>query len=162
MRHALSIPRAPNALALYPPPVRRHGVRRTVRFVGVGVISTLTNFAMSFCLVGFFQVDVKIANAIAYMTGMAVSYFGHRHVTFKSQGSVVREGWKFVVMHGCNLALSTLVLTAMVDGFRINRYVALVVANVFVMISSFLVMQFWVFRAQSAGPAAMPESSDNI
>lgn len=162
MRHDHTVPSIANAPADYQPPLWRSGVKRTVRFIGVGMVSTLTNFAISFCLVGFFRVDVKIANAIAYVAGMAVSYVGHRRVTFNSQGSVAREGWKFVVMHGFNLALSTLVLALLVDELRFNRFVSLVVANIFVMISSFLVMQFWVFRAQIAKPVPMPGSPGNI
>ena len=137
-------------------------MRRAVRFLGVGIVSTLTNFALSFCLVGFFQVDVRLANAVGYVMGMAVSYLGHRHVTFNSRGSVVREGWKFLVMHGFNLGLSTLVLAALVDGLGINRYASLVIANIFVMISSFLIMQFWVFRAPVAKPLVLSGSSENI
>jgi putative flippase GtrA len=138
---------------------RLEAVKKGLRFVGVGIVSTATYFAISLSLVGLARIDVKIANVVAYLAGMVVSYAGHRHITFQSRGNIVREGWKFALMHGFNLSLSTLMLLVLVDHWRINRYAALVGTNMTVMLISFVIMQLWVFRDKSAGGEALTERS---
>jgi len=123
-------------------------VNKGFRFIAVGVVSTLTYLGLSLALAAMPGVDLKLANAAAYLAGMAVSYTGHRHVTFRSRGRIVSEGWKFVVTHGINLTASTVLLIALVERVGMGRLPAMVVTNLFVMAVSFAILQAWVFRAE--------------
>ena len=119
---------------------------RGIRFIGVGVFSTLVYFAVSGSLMALFRTDPKVANVVAYLVGMGVSYFGHRHVTFNSRGAMRSEFMRFVVTHSVNLILSTLLIYCLVDRLGVNRYAGVALATLFVMASSFVIMQLWVFR----------------
>ena len=122
-------------------------MNKGLRFIVVGVVSTLTYLGVSLALAAMGGVDLKLANAAAYLAGMAVSYTGHRHVTFRSKGRIVSEGWKFVVTHGINLTASTALLIVLVERVGMGRLAAMVATNVFVMAVSFAILQAWVFRA---------------
>jgi putative flippase GtrA len=124
-------------------------VNKGVRFLGVGVISTLTYLGVSLGLVALLRIDLRLANVISYLAGMAVSFFGHRHVTFRSRGRMASEGWRFIVTHGVNFTASTLLLMLMVDRWGINRVAAVIVTTVFIMAVSFAILQAWVFRPRA-------------
>jgi putative flippase GtrA len=128
-------------------------VSRAIRFIGVGLFSTLIYFTMSGGLMALFRTDPKVANVAAYLTGMAVSYLGHRHVTFQSSGAMRSEVLRFALTHGVNLILSTLLIWCLVDRLGVNRFAGVALATLLVMAISFVIMQLWVFRHR---PAADP------
>jgi putative flippase GtrA len=125
-------------------------VSRGIRFIGVGLFSTLIYFAVSGSLMEFFRTDPKAANVAAYLVGMGVSYLGHRHVTFNSRGAVRSEILRFAATHSANLILSTLLIYGLVDRLGVNRFAGVAFATLFVMASSFIIMQLWVFRSRAA------------
>lgn len=83
---------------------------------------------------------------------MALSYVAHRKITFRSRNLVRHELWRFAFLHGVNLALSTGLLS-LCQFWGIDRYLALLLSGMFIMVSSFLVMQIWVFRDRQTIPA---------
>jgi len=82
---------------------------------------------------------------ISYLICMALSYVAHRNITFQSRNKVRHELWRFAALHGANLLLSTGLLS-LCQSWGVNRYLALLASGMFIMVSSFLIMQIWVFR----------------
>lgn len=93
-----------------------------------------------------------MVNVISYVICMALSYVAHRKITFRSRNLVRHELWRFAFLHGVNLALSTGLLS-LCQFWGIDRYLALLLSGMFIMVSSFLVMQIWVFRDRQTIPA---------
>jgi len=55
-----------------------------LRFIAVGVSALLTHWLLVFLLVPLTGLDPLVANVIAFLIAFNVSYFGHRHLTFRA------------------------------------------------------------------------------
>lgn len=127
-----------------------------VRFAGIGLINTLSYVAISWLLNALTPLETRLVNVISYLACMALSYVAHRKITFQSRNKVRHELWRFALLHGMNLLLSTGLLS-LCQGAGVNRYLALLMSGLFIMVSSFVIMQLWVFRdrrlsADTSGP----------
>lgn len=55
-----------------------------IKFGGVGLVATVTYFAFANLLIATGLRDAKLASFVAYLSAAAVSYFGHKILTFQS------------------------------------------------------------------------------
>ena len=118
------------------------------RFIGIGLLNTASYLIITWGLAATTKLDVKIINLIAYLACMALSYIGHRKVTFRSKNQIRNEAWRFVITNLVNLLASTMLLMA-VERIGFSRYMATALSALMIMASSFVMMQIWVFRDES-------------
>lgn len=135
---------------LYPGPQEQEisilsSLPKGVRFAGIGLLNTLSYIFICWTLNAVTALETRMTNVISYVTCMGLSYVAHRWITFQSRNRMRHELWRFALLHGVNLLLSTGLLT-LCAAWGIDRYLALLLSGLFIMASSFLVMQVWVFR----------------
>ncbi|MGL4396239.1 MAG: GtrA family protein [Hyphomicrobium sp.] len=121
-----------------------------VKFVGVGIASTVVYFGIVWLIMSYDGSELKLAHVLAYLSAMVVSYAGHRAFTFASQGAKTQEIGRFIACHAITIALSTSAIALVVDVLGMSARIGLVVACGVVLIASYLLMRFWVFHDRNA------------
>ena len=116
---------------------------RITRFGLVGGAATLIHLLVAGALLGFFTgLSPFIANIVAFLMAFLVSLHGHRHITFKQQGS----GVKFFVVALSGFALNNFLLASMLAVTPLPDFVALTISTLAVPIVSYLAARLWAFR----------------
>ena len=117
-------------------------VRRLATFGAVGAFNTVAFFLIANVLSRF--VDDSVAAYVSYGILIPVSFLGHRQLTFRSQGLISKEGVRFCISQGLNLAL------IWIATHTLSGWLAFAMISVLIPILNFLVFQIWVFRSTSA------------
>lgn len=112
----------------------------------VGVANTIVTLASIFILMNLLGVAYVVSNAIGYILGFTNSFILNKLWTFKSRGSVGREGILFIIIflvcYGVQLAC--LIFLKEVAHIRIN--VATLMAMVVYTVLNFTGNKFITFR----------------
>lgn len=113
-----------------------------MRFGGVGVAATLVHLAVagaSFWL--WPTISPFIANLLAFLVAFQVSFWGHRHFTFRRNG----KGHRFFVLALAGFALNNGVLGALLAATSLDGFVAIVLATFTVPLLMYIAARFWAF-----------------
>lgn len=113
-----------------------------IRFGAVGILATAVHLTVAgLVLAGWPQLSVFLVNLLAFIVAFQVSYWGHRHVTFRRPGRMTR--FLTVALGGFaanNLLLGGLVVSGILEGFW-----AILVATLLVPLIVYLLARFWAF-----------------
>lgn len=118
---------------------------RFIRFVIVGGLSSLLYVLIVIFMVEVAALSDSVAVVVAYLCATPLNYVLHRKVTFRSQGQVRKEIPRFLFIHGCNILLSLGGMEAATAYLGFPYWVGALSAAVIIPISSFILMQIWVF-----------------
>jgi putative flippase GtrA len=117
------------------------------KFSIVGFVNTASSYLLFFILLKFAHVNYLVSSVSSYILGILISYFGNKYWTFRSIRSVWRlEFIKYMILNIIGLALNTLIMFLMVENYKLNPYVAQIVAMSVVIFYNFFGSKFWVFR----------------
>ena len=127
-----------------------HLTEQVVRFMIVGVTNTGADFIIYYALTrGFrwWRHHFLLANAIAFIVAVAVSFMLNNFWTFKRDA----EGWharslKFLAVNVAALALNSAMLFALTT-FGMHDLFAKILASVTVGFWNFTLYKLWAFRA---------------
>ena len=126
--------------------LKNNDLIKFIRFSIVGVGKTLVNWGMFFIL-NAFGVYYIISNLIAYAVATINSYIWNSLWVFKyGQGLKVNTSVKFFILNLIGLTVNTSIMYVLVDIFNFKKFVALVIASIFVVIMNYTVNKLWVFR----------------
>jgi len=114
---------------------------RPLRFALVGAVATGVHMAVATLLLGLCGWPPYVANLGAFLVAFAVSYLGHRHVTFARAGSP----WRFLLVALGGFGLNNLLLTGLL-ACGVPALAALLVATALVPVFSYLLSSLWVFK----------------
>ena len=115
---------------------------RPIRFGVIGSLATLTHLLVAlFChsIFGFYEL---LANVIAFVFAVPVSYFGHRYITFGTEGSAI----KFFVTSTTIFLLNNTLLLAMLELLQTRGALAIGLALLASPILMFIISQYWIFK----------------
>ena len=126
--------------------LKNNDLIKFIRFSIVGVGNTLVNWIIFFIL-NQCGVHYIIANIIAYAVATINSYIWNSLWVFKyGQGLKVNTSVKFFILNLIGLTVNTSIMYVLVDIFNFKKFVALVIASIFVVIMNYTVNKLWVFR----------------
>ncbi len=133
--------------------ILRHGttLQKLVRFGVVGVAASITYYLASIALLSYS--NVFLAGIGGFAVGVLVSYFGHKHITFRVSDNTPTDRHSFIRFAFtalAALAYSQVVLYATSVYLNVPDWIALAIVVVTVPAFTFLLYQFWVFRKQQA------------
>jgi putative flippase GtrA len=112
-----------------------------VRFGIVGGFATLTHVLVAWLLLAAFPgSSVFLINLMAFSVAFLVSFFGHRHFTFCTTGSLGR----FLVAALLGVAVNNSCLLAM-SGFGFHGLAAIILAAVLSPLVVFTLSKYWAF-----------------
>jgi putative flippase GtrA len=119
---------------------------KLVRFGLVGVMSGLVFLVCTAFLAGSLGLEPKIASAVGYIVSMPANFLGNRQFSFKSEGKLLDELLRYLLLHGCNILFTIGVMGAAVDVLRLHFGFGAVAAIILVPLVNFAAMNLWVFR----------------
>jgi len=120
-------------------------VMRLVKFLVVGGGSTLLYAAIANGLVYMGGLRAVQASVIAYLAGMVFSYFGHKHVTFHSNGSHGSELPRFIATNALGYAIAYFAPVVLTEHMGFAPAWAFLFVIVAVPVINFCLLTFFVF-----------------
>lgn len=119
-----------------------------IRYLINGVIATLAHYGVLRFNIEVLNIPLAgVANAIAAVFGIAVSFFGSRYFVFRGQqGSVVKQGSMFIAVYACIALLHALVMYVWTDRLGYDYRIGFLLATGMQMAFSFLANKFLVFK----------------
>lgn len=126
--------------------LKNNDLIKFIRFSIVGVGNTVVNWIIFFILnaCGIYYI---ISNIIAYAVATINSYIWNSLWVFKyGQGLKINTSVKFFILNLIGLTVNTSIMYVLVDIFNFKKFVALVIASIFVVIMNYTVNKLWVFR----------------
>jgi len=127
----------------------RRYVRRIAAFASIGAFNTVAFFLISTGLFQWAGLSAIVAGYVAYAVLVPVSFFGHRRITFSSDGAITAEWVRFCVIQAVNLAIVG-VLTAFAESGHIPGWVSFALISVLIPALNFVIFQLWVFSGRTA------------
>jgi len=119
------------------------------RFGIVGLTAATVQFSLVVILVQYFQYAPLVANVMAFMVSVQVSYWGHRMWTFNDTTSLHIETLpKLLTLQLCNLLASEALFYLFLSLHLPYRLALLIVISI-LPIFTFLFSKFWVFRVMT-------------
>lgn len=119
------------------------------RFAGVGAITGLIYVIAVAVLVGFLGIDAKWASITGYLIALPISFLAHKRITFRSRNQPLAEALRFCILHGANILVSFVGMFLVVDWLGYSYWLGSVLVVASVPISTFVVMNLWVFAQSS-------------
>lgn len=128
----------------------RREAGRILRFGIVGLGATATHVGVLFALVELAGLHPELANPVAFVAALPVSYLGHYHWTYRAAGAHGETALRFVAVSGSSFAVSqaTLAAVAALDG---PYQLAVAIFVVLVPATNFVLFHLLVFGRRSGG-----------
>ncbi|HEL7667712.1 TPA: GtrA family protein [Stenotrophomonas maltophilia] len=119
-----------------------------VRYVINGVVATVVHYGVLHFNIEVLQIPVAgIANAIAAVFGIAVSFVGNRYFVFHGQqGSLLKQGSLFLGVYVAIAALHALVMYIWADRLGYDYRIGFLIATAVQMAFSFIANKLLVFK----------------
>lgn len=119
-----------------------------VRYLINGVFATAVHYGVLRFNLEVLNIPLAgVANAIAAVFGIAVSFLGSRYFVFRmTEKSLVRQGSMFLAMYALIALLHGLILYVWTDRLGMNYTIGFLIATVMQMTCSFLINKFLVFK----------------
>ena len=129
--------------------IKNNDLIKLIRFSIVGVGNTLVNWGIFFIL-NAFGVYYIISNIIAYTIATINSYIWNSLWVFKyGQGLNINTSVKFFILNLVGLTVNTTIMYILVDILNFNKFIALVLASVVVVIMNYTINKLWVFKEEN-------------
>jgi putative flippase GtrA len=121
---------------------------QVLRYIVNGLVATAVHYSILRYNIEVLGVpSAGLANAIAAMFGIAVSFLGSRYFVFRaSSGGIARQGVMFLLSYGLIALLHGLILYLWTDRAGLNYTLGFLVATGMQVACSFVVNKFLVFR----------------
>ena len=117
------------------------------KFFSVGVIATLIHSAIYSLCIALQLTSAQLANLLAYLLALIVSYIGQRYWTFatnklNSQASTI---FRFIGVSLLGYGLNAFWVYAATNVLNLSPYYAIVGIGFLTPLMTFLLLKFWVF-----------------
>ena len=133
--------------------IKNNDLIKLIRFSIVGVGNTLVNWGIFFILNAFgvyYIISNIIAYIIAYIIATINSYIWNSLWVFKyGQGLDINTSVKFFILNLVGLTANTTIMYILVDILNLNKFMALVLASVVVVIMNYTINKLWVFKEEN-------------
>lgn len=122
----------------------RHA-RQFVKFVLIGLLSTVINFVIYASLLAL-GVHYLQAAVVAFAVATLNSYTWNRVWTFRAGAHHTERLLKFTLVQLTGLTVNLVALALFVEYLSVNKLIAQLLANIFVIVTNFSGNKFWTFR----------------
>jgi putative flippase GtrA len=124
-------------------------IRQAVKFLSVGILNTLLDWAIYFGLthwVSFFADQQVFAKGISYSIGVLNSFYWNKTWTFRSQSSSWRALLLFILSNLIGLVINSGALHICLNVLALPEVAALVLATGSSLLWNFAISKFVVFK----------------
>ena len=117
-----------------------------IKFLGVGGISTLLQYAFLIIFVEVFKLKPVVGTLVLYIFSAMFNYFANYYVTFLSGEKHIKSFKKFVLIVCIGLLLSGSLMHLFTEWLNVFYLFAQVVTTLIVLVWNFLSQKNWVFK----------------
>ena len=121
-------------------------LKQIISFLGVGVIATLSHYALLITLVEVFDADAVAGSVAGAALGALVSYVLNRNYTFNSELPHSTTMPKFFAVAGLAMISNFVLMKVFVDYLLLPYLVAQVITTVILIAITFGLNKIWSFR----------------
>ena len=121
-------------------------LKQVISFLGVGVIATLSHYALLIALVEVFNVDAVVGSVAGAALGAFVSYILNRNYTFNSDLPHSTTMPKFFAVAGLAMVSNFALMKIFVEYLLLPYLVAQVITTVILIAITFGLNKIWSFR----------------
>lgn len=119
---------------------------RPLRFLIVGGAATLVHMLVAALAFAVYPTPSPYAaNIIAFLVAFIVSFYGHRHITFQTKGSMLRF---LLVATGGFLANNAILTGCLAVG--IGDLASVIIATACVPVLTYLASSLWAFKSKES------------
>lgn len=116
-------------------------------FAFVGLFSTATHLCLVALLVHFLQLKPLIANVMAYLVTVNISYLGHRYITFAKLGANRQLRLPhYLVISLIAFLLNEFLYFLFLHFLPFNYFISLIIVIILVAIFTFVASKLWACR----------------
>ena len=121
-----------------------------VRYIIVGVMTTLVNFSLFALMTKAMKIDVTVSNVTSVSVSILFAYITNKLIVFRRRSSsrieLMKEFFKFVGSRLFTMALEIGSVLLFVNVFGQDELVGKVEAQVLVIIANYIISKVFVFR----------------
>tara|TARA_R110000868_G_scaffold407985_1_gene690057 strand:+ start:13771 stop:14148 length:378 start_codon:yes stop_codon:yes gene_type:complete len=117
-----------------------------MRFGIIGASAAAVNMFMLYYFVETYQLMPLVANIFAFLIAFLVSYFGHRHWTFREKQHANSSLPKFFMVAAMGFLLNEALFAVFLHVFHIYYMLALFITLIIVAVVTFVFSKFWAFK----------------
>lgn len=119
-----------------------------LRYIINGLVATAVHYAVLRFNMEVLEISLAgVANALAAVFGIVVSFIGSRYFVFRAADkSIVEQGARFLVMYACIAVLHGLILYGWTDQMGFDYSIGFIFATGVQMACSFVANKFMVFK----------------
>jgi len=117
-----------------------------MRFGAVGAAATLTHFLVLAFLLRLDALGPLLANAVAYVLALGVSFAGHHFWTFRSTAPLGHSFARFFGASAAAFAVSSLLLELLIHQLRAPDALAAFISAASIPVITYAASRIWVFR----------------
>lgn len=130
----------------------REEAGRVLRFVLNGLVATAVHYGVLAGLIeGAGMASAAIANALAAVCGIAVSYAGNRHFVLRSRAPHSRAGPRFLCSYAAVVLLHGGAMALWADIGALDYRIGFLLFTGVAAVLTYLLNRFFVFREPEAG-----------
>lgn len=120
--------------------------REALSFICVGVSALLTHWLVVILLVPLAGLHPLLANVVAFLVAFNVSYFGHRHLTFKASERSHRQTLpRFAAVAASSFALNEAMYWVLLNFTPLRYDIAMLLVLGSVAVLTYILGKFWAF-----------------
>lgn len=120
---------------------------QAVRYVINGLVATAVHYGVLHFNIEVLHIPLAaVANAIAAVFGITVSFLGSRYFVFHGRQSLARQGSLFLLIYAAIAVLHALVMYVWADRWGLDYRAGFVLATGMQMAVSFVANKFLVFK----------------
>ena len=128
---------------------------RFLKFAASSMASFVIDYSLYSLLVWLLgglgaAVAVPISNISARIVSAGANFSINKRYIFHNKDSVMKTGTQYFLLAACILAGNTLLLSFLVTGIGMNKFVAKIITELTFFTISFVVQRFWIFRKKSS------------
>lgn len=120
--------------------------REALSFICVGVGALLTHWLVVILLVPLTGLHPLLANVVAFLVAFNVSYFGHRHLTFRASERSHRQTLpRFAMVAASSFALNEAMYWGLLNFTPLRYDIAMLLVLGSVAVLTYVLGKFWAF-----------------
>ncbi len=117
-----------------------------LRFIFIGVLSTIVNYAIFYLLYKFCSIGYILASALGFIVGVLAGYSLNKSWTFNIKKTETKYFYKYFLVYCLSLILSVIILKVLVSRFYFTPEVANIITIGVTTCTNFLGVKLLVFK----------------
>lgn len=124
--------------------------REIIKFLIVGVISTILNYLSFSILFKILTINYLISSAIGYMSGLVLGYSLNKNWTFEYKNENMKTKLQYLIVYLTNLVISLLILKILETKFGINPMIGNVLVICYTTVANYIGIKIFVFSGDKS------------